>query len=314
MILSTNIIDKEDDDKDSSSDDSIKDEGLTELKNIIEINRQNKEKEKVSENVNILGNKESSKNLTNIEFKNQSMNSSLKSLSHGEEFLQNDVLQVLNNPQKKKCSVNENQINDSLENSFHSKGSKNFILKSDYINNNSLHGSKKNLSSFVDINNNQNQKSLFFEQEEENFKKCHLRSTTGVVTLLALYVEKGLILITILIFVFLEWNIQQTAKDMRIIATSVLSVIILYLLIGEFYYKFFNDYRVIFLIRNILIEIYVITCYILLFLERMVLMLFSSKNKEEVIIIKPESGSVETSNICNDKKISQNLNQKKKLK
>jgi len=58
-----------------------------------------------------------------------------------------------------------------LENSFHSKGSKNFILKSDYINNNSLHGSKKNLSSFVDINNNQNQKSLFFEQEEENFKK-----------------------------------------------------------------------------------------------------------------------------------------------
>ena len=40
MILSTNIIDKEDDDKDSSSDDSIKDEGLTELKNIIEINRQ----------------------------------------------------------------------------------------------------------------------------------------------------------------------------------------------------------------------------------------------------------------------------------
>ena len=40
MILSTNIIDKEDDDKDSSSDDSIKDEGLSELKNIIEINRQ----------------------------------------------------------------------------------------------------------------------------------------------------------------------------------------------------------------------------------------------------------------------------------
>ena len=40
MILSTNIIDKEDDDKDSSSEDSIKDEGLTELKNIIEINRQ----------------------------------------------------------------------------------------------------------------------------------------------------------------------------------------------------------------------------------------------------------------------------------
>lgn len=48
-----------------------------------------------------------------------------------------------------------------MENSFHSRGSKNFVLKSDYLNS-SRHGSKKNLSSFVDPNlNNQNQKSLF---------------------------------------------------------------------------------------------------------------------------------------------------------
>ena len=63
-----------------------------------------------------------------------------------------------------------------MENSFHSRGSKNFILKSDYINS-SRHGSKKNLSNFVEPNiNNQNQKSLFkgssfFEQEDDDFKK-----------------------------------------------------------------------------------------------------------------------------------------------
>lgn len=39
MILSTNVVNKEDGDKDSSSEDSIKDEGLSELKNIMEINR-----------------------------------------------------------------------------------------------------------------------------------------------------------------------------------------------------------------------------------------------------------------------------------
>ena len=41
MILSTNVVDKgnEDEDKNSSSEDSIKDEGLSELKNIMEINR-----------------------------------------------------------------------------------------------------------------------------------------------------------------------------------------------------------------------------------------------------------------------------------
>ena len=41
-----------------------------------------------------------------------------------------------------------------MENSFHSRGSKNFVLKSDYLNNTSHHGSKKNLSSFVDQNYN----------------------------------------------------------------------------------------------------------------------------------------------------------------
>ena len=39
MILSTNVLNKENEDKDSSSEDSIKDEGLSELKNIMEINR-----------------------------------------------------------------------------------------------------------------------------------------------------------------------------------------------------------------------------------------------------------------------------------
>ena len=39
MILSTTVVDKENEDKDSSSEDSIKDEGLSELKNIMEINR-----------------------------------------------------------------------------------------------------------------------------------------------------------------------------------------------------------------------------------------------------------------------------------
>ena len=115
MILSTNVVNKENEDKDSSSEDSIKDEGLSELKNIMEINRKsiylffnylnldNEKKEKEKEennNQNTLNKEDSSKNLTNIEFKNQSMNSSLKTLSHGEEFIQNDVLQVLNNPQK----------------------------------------------------------------------------------------------------------------------------------------------------------------------------------------------------------------------
>ena len=69
-----------------------------------------------------------------------------------------------------------------MENSFHSRGSKNFVLKSDYLNNtnNSKHNSKKNLS-FYDANG-QNQKSLFrtsqsfIDQEEEDNKRERLKS------------------------------------------------------------------------------------------------------------------------------------------
>lgn len=49
-------------------------------------------------NENSLGPEESA-NLSKIEFKNQSINSSLKSLSRGEEFIQKDILQVLNGQQ-----------------------------------------------------------------------------------------------------------------------------------------------------------------------------------------------------------------------
>ena len=39
---------------------------------------------------------DSSNNLSKIEFKNQSINSSIRSLSRGEEYIQKDILQVLN--------------------------------------------------------------------------------------------------------------------------------------------------------------------------------------------------------------------------
>ena len=73
-----------------------------------------------------------------------------------------------------------------MENSFHSRGSKNFVLKSDYLNNtnNSKHNSKKNLS-FYDTTNGQNQKSLFrgstsfAEQEEEDNKRERLKSNAS---------------------------------------------------------------------------------------------------------------------------------------
>ena len=103
MILSTQVVDNKDQEEDSSSESDIKNEGLNELKNIIKSNLDSK-KEKISQigkkskkNVtNLDGGDDSSYNLSKIEFKNQSINSSMRSLSRGEDFIQKDILQVLN--------------------------------------------------------------------------------------------------------------------------------------------------------------------------------------------------------------------------
>ena len=101
MILSTQVIQNKNDSDDSSSEEDIKDEGLNELKNIIKINEENKPNK-----VSIIGKKQKNKissngdespyNLSKIEFKSQSINSSLRELSRGEDFLQKDILQALN--------------------------------------------------------------------------------------------------------------------------------------------------------------------------------------------------------------------------
>ena len=103
MILSTQVVDNKDQGEDSSSESDIKNEGLNELKNIIQSNLDSK-KQKISQIgkksnknlTNLEGGDESSYNLSKIEFKNQSINSSMRSLSRGEDFIQKDILQVLN--------------------------------------------------------------------------------------------------------------------------------------------------------------------------------------------------------------------------
>ena len=71
-----------------------------------------------------------------------------------------------------------------MENSFHSKASKNFVLKSDFLNNtaNSKRNSKKNLSFYDQNQNGGNQKSLFrvsvsfADQENDENKKDRIKS------------------------------------------------------------------------------------------------------------------------------------------
>ena len=101
MILSTQVVANKNDSEDSSSEDDIKNEGLNELKNIIKTNEENKQSKlseigkKPKNKISITG-EDSSYNLSKIEFKNQSINSSLRSLSRGEDFIQKDILQALN--------------------------------------------------------------------------------------------------------------------------------------------------------------------------------------------------------------------------
>ena len=99
MILSTQVISNKIHNEDSSSEEYIGNEDLNELKSIMKTNEEKKQS-KITEtgkkSKKNIATEDSSYNLSKIEFKSQSISSSLKNLSRGEDFIQKDILQVLN--------------------------------------------------------------------------------------------------------------------------------------------------------------------------------------------------------------------------
>ena len=187
MILSYNVIQKDQD----SSTDSIKEEGINEIENIMNTNKksnnnkyiifisldnlsqktsQNVTKNEWSEEKISLNN---SSQISKIDLQSQSISSSLKeSLSRAEECIQKDILLVIDGDEVKiyynlilfqKKNLNENNakkklesiesFNLSNENSFQSHGNKNYILKSDFLNTTE---SQNNISKEESFNKNIN--------------------------------------------------------------------------------------------------------------------------------------------------------------
>jgi len=145
-------------------------------------------------------------------------------------------------------------------------------------------------------------------ENQNKFKKCRLANILGSIIFFFFYLEKGLIFLVTLAFIFLEWNIHRTQNDMKIITTFVLSGILLYILFGIFYNNF-DNYILNFLIPSIIILLYVVSSYSLLYFFKILLMLFSTENDDEMqYVIKPVDVNISTLNISTDQTIKQEEN------
>ncbi|KAL6635676.1 hypothetical protein LY90DRAFT_647971 [Neocallimastix californiae] len=118
--------------------------------------------------------------------------------------------------------------------------------------------------------------------EGENFQKCEIHHTFGLIMISIILFYKFVVVIGMLLLIFAEWNIELIFYDVRFIVTSIyidtLSIALMLIL----YHININNYIIYFVINGLITLIIPTFNYILLFGVRLILPLF--KKEEEIIL------------------------------
>jgi len=146
-----------------------------------------------------------------------------------------------------------------------------------------------------------------------NFKACKMEKSIGIVALILLYLEKVLILLGICFMIFLEWNIQKTIKEIKIITASTSITFLFLILVTIFFNYTVNNYQANFIIRSLLIIFYVSSNYLLFFINKMVSLIFKNDHLKEfevkpIVIAKTASISNSNCDIRNSRERTNSSN------
>lgn len=99
----------------------------------------------------------------------------------------------------------------------------------------------------------------------KNYKNCSFNSFNEMVVLLIIYIEKVLIIITINLFIFMEWNIKSSKKDVKLIFSAVsiyTLLLIIYMVIPAIT---LDNYVISFLFYSITGIVYSVTNFIFIY-------------------------------------------------
>jgi len=124
----------------------------------------------------------------------------------------------------------------------------------------------------------------YFIIDEKNIRMCQFNNGYGIIVSIIMLLEKILILLGIVFFSFLEWNIKETKKDVRQIM-KVISVdsflYTLYILPNIINVK---HYKIYFLWTSLALIMYVVTNLIMLFIIPILRVTFIKEDKNNIHI------------------------------
>lgn len=137
----------------------------------------------------------------------------------------------------------------------------------------------------------------------ENYQKCKMNSLFGKIIYLSIIVYNCVIIISLLLLIFIEWNLKETHYNIRFTVSSlyinIISIFIFYIFDNislKNYIAYFEMYEIFIFITSIL-------NYLLLYGIRIMLPILKVKNKETEIIDKirvHESSYEKSDNIQSD--------------
>ncbi|KAL6605335.1 periplasmic binding protein-like II [Neocallimastix californiae] len=91
-----------------------------------------------------------------------------------------------------------------------------------------------------------------YDPDDRKFKTCRINSTQGIVMKESIYIINILNMLIMLFIIFKEWNIQETFVEIKLLASSIYTEVLLYIMILIFDYIKINQYTTYFIIYEIL--------------------------------------------------------------
>jgi len=145
----------------------------------------------------------------------------------------------------------------------------------------------------------------------KNFRICHEKNKYENIILSLFYSEKIIILFANLLLIFMEWNLYTSIIEIRLITLSLYATFLIS--IGFIIYYFINikDYISYFIIRSMIIILFVLSNHIFLYGSRLLLYYSAKGKKPKLRYIKPAS-TVTTNNFSNSKTNSKIITDMKK--
>ncbi|ORX79943.1 hypothetical protein BCR32DRAFT_269169 [Anaeromyces robustus] len=124
----------------------------------------------------------------------------------------------------------------------------------------------------------------YVEGEGQNFEVCRMKGfiTHFVVYLIILVVF--IMMVTILFLVFVEWNIEKTLFEVRVILSAIYANLLLLIIYFILFFTSINSFTSYYLMQGSILVISSLTNYILLYGYRLIMAFFKKQNLKNLFI------------------------------